>query len=165
MYFPQGLWVLSVILLTIPKCFAELGLNDTNNLNTSETGELEAWASCPTGKIACAHAPGMPGTFSPPPRVSDPDMHHGTCVTPVPWCMPGSLNSGFLWSRRRGKTFPAFPAHAILQFYQSGKRPMEAYHMTRENTLDTHLRALQVIIGWKTILWYDKPLRTQWPFT
>ena len=31
----------------------------------------------------------MPGTFSPPPRVS-----------------------GFLWSRWRGKTFPAFPAHA-----------------------------------------------------
>ena len=59
-----------------------------------------------------AHAPGMPGTFSPPPRVSDPDMHHGTCVTHVPWCMPGSLTSGFLWSRRRGKTFPAFPAHA-----------------------------------------------------
>ena len=23
--------------------------------------------------------------FSPPPRVSDPDMHHGTCVTHVPW--------------------------------------------------------------------------------
>ena len=30
----------------------------------------------------------MPGTFSPPPRVTDPDMHHGTCVTHVPWCMP-----------------------------------------------------------------------------
>ena len=35
--------------------------------------------------------------------VSDPDMHHGTCVTHVPWCMPGSLTSRFLWSRRRGK--------------------------------------------------------------
>ena len=23
---------------------------------------------------------------------SDPDMHHGTCVTHVPWCMSGSLN-------------------------------------------------------------------------
>ena len=38
-------------------------------------------------KLRVAHAPGMPGTFSPPPRVSDPDMHHGTCVTHVPWCM------------------------------------------------------------------------------
>ena len=44
-----------------------------------------------------------PGTFSPPPRVSDLDKHHGTCVTHVPWCMPGSLTSGFLCSRWRGK--------------------------------------------------------------
>ena len=70
------------------------------------------WASCQIHKIAGAHAPGMPGTFSPSPQVSDPDMHHGTCVKHVPWCMPGSLTSGFLWNRRRGKTFPAFPAHA-----------------------------------------------------
>ena len=62
-------------------------------------------------KLRVAHAPGMPGTFSPPPWISDPDMHNGTCVTHVPWCMPGSLTSGFLWSRRWGKTFPAFPAH------------------------------------------------------
>ena len=54
----------------------------------------------------------MPGTFSPSPRVSDPDMHHGTCVTHVPWCMPGSLTSSFLWSRWREKTLPASPAHA-----------------------------------------------------
>ena len=46
-------------------------------------------------KWRVAHAPEIPGTFSPPPRVSDPDMHHGTCVTHVPWCMPGSLTSGF----------------------------------------------------------------------
>ena len=70
------------------------------------------WASCQIRKIAGAHAPGMPETFSPLPQVSDPDMHRGTCVTHVPWCMPGSLTSGFLWSRRVGKTFPAFPAHA-----------------------------------------------------
>ena len=54
-------------------------------------------------ELRVAHAPGMPGTFSPLPRVSDPDMHHGTCVTHVPWCMPGSLTSGFLWSQWRGK--------------------------------------------------------------
>ena len=69
-------------------------------------------ASYQIRKIAGAHAPGMQGTFLPPPRVSDPDMHHGTCVTHEPWCMPGSLTSGFLWSRRRGETFPTFPAHA-----------------------------------------------------
>ena len=26
--------------------------------------------------------------------VSDPGMHHGTCVTHVPWCMSGSLTRG-----------------------------------------------------------------------
>ena len=31
-------------------------------------------------KLRVAHAPGMPGTFSPPPGVSDPDMHHSTCL-------------------------------------------------------------------------------------
>ena len=31
----------------------------------------------------------MPGTFSLPPQVSDPNMHHGTCMTHVSWCMPG----------------------------------------------------------------------------
>ena len=75
-------------------------------------GQIKQWASCQIRKIAGAHALGMPGTFSPSLQVSDPDMHHGTCVTHVPWCMPGSLTSSFLWNRRRGKTFPAFPAHA-----------------------------------------------------
>ena len=52
------------------------------------------WASCQICEIA-----GMPGTFSPTTRLSDPDMHHGTCLTHLPWCMPGSLTSSFLWSR------------------------------------------------------------------
>ena len=63
-------------------------------------------------KLRVAHALGIPGMFPPSPRVSDPDMHHGTCVMHVPWCMPVSLSSGFFWSRRRVETFPAFPAHA-----------------------------------------------------
>ena len=71
-----------------------------------------AWASYQIHKIAGAHAPGMPGSFSPSPQVSDPGMHHGTCVTHVQWGMPRSLTNGFLWNRRRGKTFSAFPAHA-----------------------------------------------------
>ena len=37
-------------------------------------------------KLRVTHAPGIPRTFSPPPRVSDPDMYHDTCVTHVPWC-------------------------------------------------------------------------------
>ena len=37
------------------------------------------------------------------PLVSDPVMHHGTCVTHVPWCMSGSLNRG------GGENVPGIP--------------------------------------------------------
>ena len=58
------------------------------------------WASYQICKIVgCACAGNAGVTFSPPPRVSDPDMYHGTCMTHVTWCMPGSLSRGFLWSR------------------------------------------------------------------
>ena len=62
--------------------------------------------------------------FPRPPRVSDPDMHHGTCVTHVPWYMPGSLASGFHWSRWRGKRSRHSRRMRNPQFYVSGKRPM-----------------------------------------
>ena len=78
-------------------------------------------------KLWVAHAPGMPGTFYPPSRVSDPDMHHGTCVTHVPWCMPVSLTSGFFWSRWRGKCCRRYRLMRNQQFYISGKRPMERF--------------------------------------
>ena len=65
----------------------------------------------------------MPRTFSPPPRVSDPDMHHGTCMTHVSWCMLGSLTSGFLCSRRRGKRSRHSRRMRNPPFYVSGKRP------------------------------------------
>ena len=71
-----------------------------------------SWASHQIRKMADEHAPGMSGTFSPSARVSDPDMHPGTCVTHVPGCMPGSLTTAFICNRRRGKMFPAFPVHA-----------------------------------------------------
>ena len=77
-------------------------------------------------KLRVAHAPGMPGTISPPPLKSDPDMHHGMCVTHVPWCMPGSLYSGFLWSRWQGKRSRHSRRMRNPQFYVSGKRPMAA---------------------------------------
>ena len=72
-------------------------------------------------KLQVAHAPGMPGKFSPPPiskvkpLVSDPGMHHGTCVTHVPWCMSGSLTCG------DGENVPGIPracAPAILRIWQ-----------------------------------------------
>ena len=78
-------------------------------------------------KLRLLHASGMPGTCSLPARVSDPDMHHGTCVTRVPWCMPGSLTSGFLWSQWRWKRSRHSRRMRNPQFYISGKRPMTWY--------------------------------------
>ena len=67
---------------------------------------------------------GMPGTFSLPPEASDPYMHHGTCVTHVPWCMPGSLTSGSFGVDGKGK-------HSWRmrnpQCYVSGKRPISFF--------------------------------------
>ena len=103
---------------------------------------IEHWFLCPVGgcsvwhfpsivlhgplaryvRLRVTHAPGMPGTFSPPLRVSDPDMHHGTCVTHVPWYMPRSLTNGFLWSRWRGKRSRHSRRMRNPRFYVSGKR-------------------------------------------
>ena len=76
-------------------------------------------------KLGVAQAAGMPETFSPPLRVSDPDKHHGTCVTHVPWCISGSLTSGFLWNRWRGKCSRHSRRMDNPQFFLSGKRPMD----------------------------------------
>ena len=44
----------------------------------------------------------------------------------MPWCMPGSLTSGFLLSRWRGKRSWHFRRMRNPQFYVSGKRIMES---------------------------------------
>ena len=41
--------------------------------------------------------------LQPKPLVSDPGMHHGTCVTHMPWCISGSLTRG------DGKNVPGIP--------------------------------------------------------
>ena len=59
------------------------------------------WGSCQIHNIEGCAGAGNAGnvSLSPPPKVSDSVMHHGMCVTHVPWCMPGSPTSGFHWSR------------------------------------------------------------------
>ena len=79
------------------------------------------WASYQIRKIAgCAWA-GNAGNVFPrrrfqrKPLVSDPGMHHGPCVTHVPWCMSGSLTGG------DGENVPGIPgacAPAILRIWQ-----------------------------------------------
>ena len=72
---------------------------------------------------------------------SDPDMHHGTCVTHVPWCMPGSLTSGFLWRRWRVNRSRHSRRMRNPQFYVSGKRPMQhIIQTTKIPCHDTHQR-------------------------
>ena len=85
---------------------------------------LLSWASYQIRKIAGCACAGNAGNIFPTHRVSDPHRHHGTCVTHVPWCIPGSLTSGFLWSRCRGKRSWQSRRMRNPQFYVSGKRPM-----------------------------------------
>ena len=87
------------------------------------------WASYQIRKIAGCTCAGNARNVFPThrlerkPLVSDPDMHHGTCVMHVPWCTCRDACRDRLPSVA-GKTFPAFPAHAHQQFYVSGKRPI-----------------------------------------
>ena len=80
------------------------------------------WASHQKHKITGCPCAENVGNVSPSPRVSDPDMHYGTCVTRVPWCMPGSLTSSFLWSQWQGKRSRHSQRMHNPQFYVSGKR-------------------------------------------
>ena len=83
------------------------------------------WASYQQHKLAgCPSGTGNAGNVFPPSRVSDPDLHHATCVTHGPWCMSGSLTSGFLWSQWQGKPYRHSRRMRNPQFYVSGKRSM-----------------------------------------
>ena len=79
------------------------------------------WTSYQIRKIAgCACARNAGNVFprrrfQSKPLVTDPGMHHGTCVTHVPWCMSGSLTCG------DGENVPGIPgacAPAILRIWQ-----------------------------------------------
>ena len=80
-----------------------------------------AWVSYQIRKIASCACAGNAGNVFPrrqfqrKPLVSDPGMHHGTCVTHVPWCMSGSLTCD------DGENVPGIPgafAPAILRIWQ-----------------------------------------------
>ena len=103
-------------------------------------------------KLRVAHAPGIPGTFSPPPRFSDPDMHHITCRD----ACRDLLTSDFLWSRWRGKLSRHSRRMCNPQFYVSAKGPMTLFKMVKE-IKKIMLTALPVVMGWihnRHILYY-----------
>ena len=104
-----------------PALFDELGPTASLlQLRLKQHMGYNPWASCQIRKIeACAHAGNFGNSFchqlQRKPLVSDPSMHHCTCITHVSWCMPGSLIRG------GGKNFPAYLAHvqpAILPIWQ-----------------------------------------------
>ena len=89
------------------------------------TANHRSWASYQICKIVGCASAGNAGNVLPrhrlqrKPLVSDPDMHHGTCVTHVPCCMSGSFTRG------GGENVPGIPgACANLIFYVSVKRLM-----------------------------------------
>ena len=56
------------------------------------------------------------------PLLKNPGIHHGTCVTHVPWCMSGSL------APVGGENVPAISAHAHPQFPYLAKGPFHNIH-------------------------------------
>ena len=95
------------------------------------------WASYQIRKIAGCACAGNAGNVFPrrrfqrKPLVGDPGMHHGTCVTHVPWCMSGSLICG------DGENVPGIPgacAPATLRIWQ------EAHYNVVSFLLDPHKR-------------------------
>ena len=92
---------------------------------TQQRWLMVIWASYQIHKIAGCPCAGNAGNVFPPPRVNDPDMHHGTCVTHVSWCVSGSLTSGFLWSRWRRKRSRYSRRMRNPPFCVSGKRLMQ----------------------------------------
>ena len=97
------------------------------------------WASYQIRKIAGCACAGNAGNgfarrrFQRKLLVSDPGMHHGTCVTHVPWCMPGSPTCG------DGENVPGIPgacAPAIVRIWQeahgaTSSVPKWCYHINR----------------------------------
>ena len=98
------------------------------------------WASCQIRKIAGCACAGNAGNVFPTyrlqrkPQVSDPGMHHGTCVTHVPWCMSESLIRG------GGENVPGIPgACATRNFAYLARGPLSEPMLTRFT--DAYMRA------------------------
>ena len=92
-----------------------------------------AWASYHIRKIAACACTGNAGdVFSATDFkgnryiVSDPDMHHGTCVTHVPWHMSGSLTRG------GGQNAPDIPGTcATRNFTYLVRGPLERHFIAK----------------------------------
>ena len=107
---------------------------------------IPTWASYQIRKISGCACAGNAGNVSPrrrfqrKPLVSDPGMHHGTCVTHVPWCMSGSLTCG------DGENVPGIPgacAPAILRIWKEANE-----FLVRKEQAETNLVQKAFLIFW-----------------
>ena len=91
------------------KCVPYTRAHQTGTDTIYATVQYLQWASYQIRKIAGYACAGNAGNVFPrrwfqrKPLVSDPGMHHGTCVTHVSWCMSGSLTCG------DGENVPGIP--------------------------------------------------------
>ena len=136
-----------------------------------------AWASYQIRKIAGCACAGNAGNVSPririqrKPRVSDPGMHHGTCVTHVPWCMSGLLTCD------GGENVPDIPdacAPAIWRICQEAHEAVGTQgqcHRRMKNKLnDIHLRSHFKSVKFKCVFTKSTtqqywPSKILWVFT
>ena len=106
-----------------------------NNPSATCTAENQhmPWAFCQICKMSgCAYARNAGNVFPTNITWSRHTSRHVryalayiTCVTRVPWYMPRSLTSVFIWSRWREKRYRHSRRKRNPQFYVSGKRPMQ----------------------------------------
>ena len=109
----------------------ELWVHTILFIKSVRSKELQVpWASYQIREIAGCACAGNAGNVFPcrrfqrKPLVSDPGMHHGTCVTHVPWCMSGSLTCG---DRENVPGIPGARAPAILRIWQEAHCVSQKY--------------------------------------
>ena len=92
------------------------------------------------------------------PLVSDPDMHHGTYVTHVPWCMSGSL------LEVAGKRSQHSRRMRNQQFYVSGKRPIAAPRIISTSAISLPIRTGDVQVNDSGIITWNASRITGHPW-
>ena len=106
------------------------------------------WASYQIRKIAGCACTGNAGNVFPrrrfqrKPLVSDPGMHHGTCVTHVPWCMSGSLTCG------DGENVPGACVPAILRIWQEVHGSNTGLNLGFHPPSERCYKIMLSLIGW-----------------
>ena len=138
---------------TYQQCVCVFGSSKHTECNKPRrVANVQSWVSYQISKIADCACAGNAGNVFPrrrfqrKPLVSDPGMHHGTCVTHVPWCMSRSLTCG------DGENVPGIPgacAPTILRIWQEAHVIINFYNMcldVRRICLDLRkCKALQII--------------------